>query len=248
LPNAYASAVRRSDDGALYNAGQGSAFGSGGLFLAGHQGNGRIYVFDVDLSNEAPGTFVNFYGPFTDGGQTLTDLSGLAFDEVSETVYALWDDPIVGEEIGRIAALDPLAEFGAVAVWQTAADSHDEEGIAILGVGSNGGSLRMVVTGDDAATHPVWRFDAFPRLGVASTTTTTLPPSCSCGDPSGDAVITATDALMVLRGAVGSSTCPACLCDVDGSGTVTALDALMTLGISVGRDLPMFCPACSACS
>jgi hypothetical protein len=246
LPDAYASAVRRLDDGSLYNEGRGSAFASGGLFLAAHQGNGRIYVFDVDLATPGPAVFVSFYGPIVDEGQTLTDLSGLAFDETTAAVYALWDDPIDGEELGRVAALDPLGEFDVVAIWKTATDSHDEEGIAVLGTGSGGASLRMVIAEDDVAKHPVWRYDGFPRLG-ATTTTTTLAPSCACGDPNGDGVVTATDALMVLRGAVGSLGCPACLCDVDGGGGVTALDALMTLGVSIGRDLPLACPACAGC-
>ena len=43
--------------------------------------------------------------------------------------------------------------------------------------------------------------------------TTTLPPSMECGDANGDAVISATDALILLRIAVGqmqSLACPAC--------------------------------------
>jgi hypothetical protein len=54
-----------------------------------------------------------------------------------------------------------------------------------------------------------------------------------CGEINGDCVITATDALAVLRIAVGSLP-PIAEADLDGSGSVTATDALKTLVIAVG--------------
>ena len=58
-----------------------------------------------------------------------------------------------------------------------------------------------------------------------------------CGEVTGDCAVTATDALSVLKIAVGSaSTVPQA--DVDGSGAVTASDALRTLRIAVGSEPP----------
>jgi hypothetical protein len=53
----------------------------------------------------------------------------------------------------------------------------------------------------------------------------------------------ASDALAVLRVAVGVASCAACVCDVDGSGAVSAVDALVTLKRAVGQDVDVFCPA-----
>ena len=77
-----------------------------------------------------------------------------------------------------------------------------------------------------------------------------------CGDPVPDTNVTlglsaggsnlvkASDALVVLRTAVGSATCETCVCDVDGSGTVSATDALVTLKIAVGQSIALACPPC----
>ena len=56
----------------------------------------------------------------------------------------------------------------------------------------------------------------------------------TCGDFNNDGVVTATDALAILRAAVGSSECLPCVCDVDMSGAFTATDALAALQHAVG--------------
>jgi T5SS/PEP-CTERM-associated repeat protein len=68
--------------------------------------------------------------------------------------------------------------------------------------------------------------------------------SC-CGDPNGDAKVTAQDALAVLLGAVGQQACDTCCCDVDSSGGVTATDALRVLRAAVGEPIPLQCPGCN---
>ncbi|MBI5503768.1 MAG: hypothetical protein HY899_03130, partial [Deltaproteobacteria bacterium] len=67
----------------------------------------------------------------------------------------------------------------------------------------------------------------------------------TCGDATGAAGITATDALFALKAAVGSQTCELCLCDANGSGTLTASDALRILGKAVGIELDLLCEACA---
>jgi hypothetical protein len=84
----------------------------------------------------------------------------------------------------------------------------------------------------------------FPSSGVAA-----------CGDPVDRAALrlgglprasslTASDALFILRTAVGSETCALCVCDVDASDMVTATDALVTLKAAVGQSVSLSCPAC----
>ncbi|MEE8310724.1 MAG: endonuclease/exonuclease/phosphatase family protein [Candidatus Binatia bacterium] len=87
-------------------------------------------------------------------------------------------------------------------------------------------------------------------------TTTTMAPASLCGDPIAimaggglggpiDGVITATDALFILRAAVGSEVCDVCICDADGSGLVAATDALVALRAATGQQVTLACPACS---
>lgn len=60
---------------------------------------------------------------------------------------------------------------------------------------------------------------------------------------------TTADALEVLRAAVGLSTCPLCVCDVDGNGRLNTADALSVLAAVIfGPDLtpqPLRCPECA---
>jgi hypothetical protein len=55
----------------------------------------------------------------------------------------------------------------------------------------------------------------------------------------------ATDALFVLRAAVGTATCENCVCDIDGNGSVSASDALAVLKAATGQPISLNCPACS---
>jgi len=75
---------------------------------------------------------------------------------------------------------------------------------------------------------------------IGSPTTTTLA-GAECGDANGDGQLTASDALVALRAAVGTGTCAASVCDVDASGAVTASDALQILRAAVGQPVELAC-------
>jgi hypothetical protein len=64
-----------------------------------------------------------------------------------------------------------------------------------------------------------------------------------CGDINGSG-ISASDALGVLRTAVGSQECLRCICDADGNGSISAPDALRTLRFSVGALKSLECSYC----
>ena len=68
----------------------------------------------------------------------------------------------------------------------------------------------------------------------------------SCGDPDDSGSVAASDALFVLRTAVGLQGCDLCVCNVDSSSPagVTAGDALRTLQNAVGVEVELICPAC----
>ncbi|RMD86106.1 MAG: hypothetical protein D6815_00525 [Candidatus Dadabacteria bacterium] len=69
-----------------------------------------------------------------------------------------------------------------------------------------------------------------------------------CGRPvGGGATPRASDALFVLKAAVGAASCAPCVCDVDGSGgsaPVTASDALRVLKKAVGQSVSFSCAKC----
>ncbi len=67
-----------------------------------------------------------------------------------------------------------------------------------------------------------------------------------CGQPfSTGTKPTASDALFVLKAAVGSLQCELCVCDADGNGVESATDALLVLKVAVGSALPLLCPSCA---
>ena len=75
-----------------------------------------------------------------------------------------------------------------------------------------------------------------------------LTSALPCGDVTGDGSVTATDALNVLKTAVGivvelsCSTATVVCGDVTGEGSVTATDALNILKTAVGIDVELNCP------
>ncbi len=71
------------------------------------------------------------------------------------------------------------------------------------------------------------------------------PNEPDCADPAMPYdQITASDALQILRGSVGTVTCVACQCDANLSGATTASDALATLKHAVGQQVAIGCPTC----
>ena len=74
-------------------------------------------------------------------------------------------------------------------------------------------------------------------------TPTIVAPSATCGDVNTDGNISATDALLALKAAVGSRSCPLSACDANGSMSLSAGDALLILKVAVGTPTAMDCPA-----
>jgi len=76
-------------------------------------------------------------------------------------------------------------------------------------------------------------------------TTTTLPGGDRCGFPvSAGEQPSASDALVVLKVAVGVAECALCICDVNDSNSVAAGDALAILRAAVGIETVLVCPPC----
>jgi len=96
---------------------------------------------------------------------------------------------------------------------------------------------------------------SFIGTGLDSITTTTITPTTTivassttlpftvCGDATGEGSITASDALSILKSAVGSGSCPHDRCDVNGDDELTASDALSVLRVAVGLSGDLTCGA-----
>jgi hypothetical protein len=147
-------------------------------------------------------------------------------------------------------------------VWSAVADNPFAVTISPLvpGLGSEGQSL--VLRAPDG-----FDFDAVDELtatvtvvdvegGTADFQDVTVhiggrvaPVGSLCGhatDGSLGGPVTATDALITLRTAVGTAVCELCRCDVDTSGAVTSTDALRILKSAVGLSVELTCPDCQA--
>jgi len=63
-----------------------------------------------------------------------------------------------------------------------------------------------------------------------------------CGDATGDGVVTATDAAIILSSSVGlSDACRLSSCDVDGNNSITASDSIRTLQAATGMEAQLDC-------
>jgi hypothetical protein len=68
--------------------------------------------------------------------------------------------------------------------------------------------------------------------------------ACACGAPATRKKPLSSDALFVLRAAVGSAGCNLCECDTNNDGAITAADALRDLRAAVGQSgVTLVCPA-----
>jgi len=147
----------------------------------------------------------------------------------------------------------PVAVAGATIDFDLDGDTcsavTNAEGFATCEVTPAVGGLVLLTANFDGTEELLPSSDSLSFNSIEDvelqTTTTTLPIG-DCGDANVSGSITATDALIVLRTAVGSSVCGLCICDANDSGGVTASDALLVLRYAVGQPLVLNCPACGA--
>jgi hypothetical protein len=100
-------------------------------------------------------------------------------------------------------------------------------------------------------------------LGVTIAAIAAAQTSTVCGDLDASGAVGATDALLLLKKAVGQSlevSCPPCSAslvgaasvttqtcgDLDGSGSIGATDALLLLMSAVGQPVTLVCPTCAS--
>lgn len=114
----------------------------GGEFWVAQQLDGRIFRFRLPIASSATSTTPTFLGSFVPVAGRA-DLSGLAFDPASDSVFAIWDTANVVARITRAGVV--------VDEWQL--PGTDQEGIAIRG-------CELFVGLDSAFT--IKKHDGFP--------------------------------------------------------------------------------------
>jgi uncharacterized protein YjiK len=113
----------------------------GGLFYAGLQEDGRVYVFELSIASSAVLTQVIHRATLTPA-PGHDDLAGLEWVAASDTFLAVYDSS------DQLIAFDSA---GVVSdIWQL--PGHDQEGLALDG-------CRLFVAQD---TGEVWRYESFP--------------------------------------------------------------------------------------
>jgi hypothetical protein len=183
---------------------------------------------------------------------------------------AVW----MGREIGRSNQWTLLVDDSTLINGDIASgDAYSRNSPFYFSTGGGGGGSGNIVVeagdrvrlkiestnqyGDFVGVKLAVRFCAGPSTTTttSSMTTSTTISHRNCGDPalvfhldsphdSLAAPITASDALYVLKTAVGLFDCEFCVCDVNNSGSVTASDALVVLKFAVGQDIALMCPLC----
>jgi hypothetical protein len=78
-----------------------------------------------------------------------------------------------------------------------------------------------VYAGDDHAVRLGWNGARGARGAAAGGDAGAHVDATACGNFNGDASLSASDALGILRTAIGSSTCLICICDVDNTASIT---------------------------
>lgn len=122
---------------------------SGGVFYAGLQEDGLVYVFDVDTSSAET---VSFLGTI-EVAAGVTDVSGLSYSTETKTLYALFDGANVLVE----------TDAAGTAMASYTAPGNDQEGVAVVSDCTAG--FASVYIAEDVGPE-VWRYDSYPIVCV----------------------------------------------------------------------------------
>lgn len=155
--------------------------------------------------------------------------------------YSIYLDGVFAETEQNLATLpdvDATLLFGCI---QEPWDGFHTGGLDEISVYDRALSAEEI--GAIAAAGALGKCLPVVTTSTTTSTSSTLPPQL-CADVDDNGAVTAADALMILKAAVGGPECDeaGCICDVDGNGKRTAADALAALKIAVGLPVPTLCP------
>jgi len=210
-----------------------SSFGTNSYPALGVGADGSFIVAWENRDQDGPRVFAKQHG--TDNGAVGPELA-----VATDTTRA-----------NAMPAVARLSDGGFVVVWESYDDddaNSDRSLFARTFAASGepeGADFRIETWGSSSA--PAVAGDPFGGFTVVwsgrQLTAQRFTREPRCADADGDASTTATDALVILNGAVGNAACASCICDADSSGATTARDALRVLRAATGQEQPS-CPVC----
>jgi dipeptidyl aminopeptidase/acylaminoacyl peptidase len=212
-------------------------------FSSQRDGNYEIYVMDADGSNQirlTESSDVDIYPDWSPDGTKIV------FATVREETLArdIWvmnangsdqhslirrpgndSEPVYSPDGTLVAFSGDDGSLGHIYV----ADSDD---------GSN--AVQVTTAGNVDDRSPDWQSIGNDAPSAVCPTSTPQP---LCGDAVADGTTKASDALYILRAAVGTPLCcPLVRCDTDSSNNLVASDALRVLRHAVGQNVDLDCP------
>ncbi len=180
-------------------------------------------------------------GSFGTGGITRTNIEAGVIDGARALVRQADDKFVAAGTVASAPAPDfavvrytsggvPDSTFGSGGLAITSVAALFSEDLSALLLQSDGKLLAAGLSDDGSTSYQI----------VARYVTST---SALCGDADQNGSVTASDALRVLRNAVGQAdACPLFICDVDSNALVQASDALRVLKKAVGQPITLTCP------
>lgn len=155
LPDEFCRKMRKND-GTLYNNGQGSVFGTGGMFLASFKGTGMTRVYDIDLNNTQNVIHVRTNSPhFAQGIPNLGEISALTYHAESKHLVGIWDSA------GVMGIIDDVATPGFKRTWALPPSSGHYKGVAVSGCGSENTNVILATDNGKVTSYP-FASSAFP--------------------------------------------------------------------------------------
>jgi len=134
---------------------------SGGLFYAGLQADGKIYVFDIDLSSSGSVSHVHTITPFPG----RADISGLHYCSGTGTLYAIFDSWNLLMEM----------EADGTFVAECALAGNDQEGFTLKPACPSAVTTAFIA--EDTGKE-VWKYESFPVDCLPTPTPTpSVPPT-----------------------------------------------------------------------
>lgn len=201
------------------------------------------------------------------GGDALEEAGDIAVDGGGNALVAGTTDstnfPVTADALQKTMDPGPVARSAFLAkvspsgglsystldhpVVETAGARSLGRGIALDGNGAAylaGTASDGLPTTSKAFQPSMYTFDTEgPFVTKFSGIATPTAKPTVCGDFTGDGKVTASDALGVLKTAVGAATCALKACDYNGDAKITAADALGVLKTAVGQTVTAKCPA-----
>jgi hypothetical protein len=219
-------------DDVLSTFGPGTDFNGQGATTIGvhaYAGNGAIELEDFARIGAEPVAVIDtsIHGAITDASLVGSGPLAFAVDVTDAVVTALEED---ADFLGFVLTT-PDSPTGT---------SMDDLGPGSAGPPGIGGARLPWLAIEWAAVTTTSSTTTSSTTTTTSTSSSTLP-AAECGDADLDGRIAATDALIVLRRAVGLAQCPMRVCDTDSSGSISAGDALRVLQRAVGMSVVLVC-------